>query len=132
MTETPKQRKIRTNKQNAYLWGVVYPTIAKALADRGVRTARGRRITEEDIHLWCKNFFIREEDVIPPLVGTVGFFSRRPSTATMTTQDFQEYIMAMQAHFAEFGVYISDPNEEQMMGVYGKKVPLQDYSEETA
>lgn len=103
VTFEPYVRK-RTNSQNAYLWGVVYPTILKALAaDLGGWTA-------EELH----DFFLGEHYGWERVTG-FGKTRQRPirRSSRMTTIEFNEHKEFIQQRMAEKGVYIADPNEQE-------------------
>jgi hypothetical protein len=132
MTETRTERKNRTSKQNAYLWAVPYRIIAGALARNGVRCKSGR-ITEDDVHEWAKENILKEvlEDEraenggdCSNRVAMLGMFRlrRRPSTSILTTEQFQKYILALQAHFAPYDVDIPEPGEDELTAAYGPKI----------
>ena len=55
----------RSNKQNAYLWGVVYKTLAEGLSD-----LHKQHITPDQIHRLCRQYFMPKES-IPGLKKTV-------------------------------------------------------------
>lgn len=93
-------KKRRSDEQNRYLWGCVYPTILQSGQLAG----------------WCT------EDVHEYLLGeiygweTLAGFGRkrlRPirRSSGMSTVEFSEYVAQIQQRMAEMGIYIPDPNE---------------------
>jgi len=96
--------KKRSNSQNAYLWGVVYPTILQALAhDLAGWSA-------EDLH----EYFLGEHFGWERVHG-FGKTKQRPirRSSKLTTIEFNEYKEFIQRTMAEKGVYIPDPNETE-------------------
>lgn len=92
-----REQTTRSLKANAYLWGVVYRTIAEWSGH-----------TEDEIHEAMKEkFLVRRELVFPsgeemPVVG---------STAILDTVDFSTYVMNVKAWAAGCGVLIPEPGE---------------------
>lgn len=96
-----KQRK-RSDDQNRYLWGVVYPSIISA----GGEQLRGW--SAEDVH----------EYLLGEIYGweTLEGFGRkrlRPlrRSSKMTSAEFAEFVGEIQRRMAEIGIYVPDPNE---------------------
>jgi hypothetical protein len=87
-------RGIRTLNQNAYLWGVVYKLIAD---DTGH--------SENEIHLFCKKKFMKRKFL--KVLGEE--IEEERTTTRMSKNEFSEYVEAIRAHFAEFGIIIPDP-----------------------
>ena len=77
-------RKTRSNQQNAYLWGVVYPAVLFGLQDAGWEITH-----EEQVHEYCKQAFAARE-VINKDTGEV--LSLPSSTASMQTAEFNVYV----------------------------------------
>lgn len=88
-------RKVRSTEQNAYYWGVVVRMIADHC---GYRTAEEVQGVHEELR---RKF----------LTGH-GPLSVTPSTASLSTEEFSEYVEAVRRWAAdELGIYIPDPNE---------------------
>ena len=103
-TVTPN-RKTRSNQQNAYLWGVVYPAVLFGLQDAGWEITH-----EEQVHEYCKQAFAARE-VINKDTGEV--LSLPSSTARMQTAEFNVYVDKIKAFAFEYlNVTIPEPNEE--------------------
>lgn len=103
-TVTPN-RKTRSNQQNAYLWGVVYPAVLLGLKDAGWEITH-----EEQVHEYCKQAFAARE-VINKDTGEV--LSLPSSTARMQTAEFNVYVDKIKAFAFEYlNVTIPEPNEE--------------------
>ena len=103
-TVTPN-RKTRSNQQNAYLWGVVYPAVLLGLKDAGWEITH-----EEQVHEYCKQAFAARE-VINKDTGEV--LSLPSSTASMQTAEFNVYVDKIKAFALEYlNITIPEPNEE--------------------
>ena len=61
-----KKSKRRSNDQNAYLWGVVYPIIKNGLKEQGYN-----QITTEQVHELLKGQFCKEE-IVNENTGEIG------------------------------------------------------------
>lgn len=104
ITITPN-RKTRSNQQNAYLWGIVYPSVLFGLQDAGWEI-----IDEEQVHEYCKQAFAARE-VINKDTGEV--LSLPNSTARMQTAEFNVYVDKIKAFALEYlNITIPEPNEE--------------------
>lgn len=98
-------RKTRTNQQNAYLWGIVYPAVLFGLQDAGWEI-----IDEEQVHEYCKQAFAARE-VINKDTGEVLILPS--STAQMQTAEFNVYVENIKAFAFEYlNITIPEPNEE--------------------
>ena len=104
ITITPN-RKTRSNQQNAYLWGIVYPAVLFGLQDAGWEI-----IDVEQVHEYCKQAFAARE-VINKDTGEV--LSLPNSTARMQTAEFNVYVDKIKAFAFEYlNITIPEPNEE--------------------
>ena len=104
ITITPN-RKTRSNQQNAYLWGIVYPAVLFGLQDAGWEIT-----DEEQVHEYCKQAFAARE-VINKDTGEV--LSLPNSTARMQTAEFNVYVDKIKAFALEYlNITIPEPNEE--------------------
>ncbi len=91
-----RERKKRSNNQNAYYWGCVIPTIAAGV---------GYNSTEEEhqlTHDGLRMMFLR--------VPGPGFPTAR-STTSLSTVEFEDYMRQCRQYGAERGVYVCEPNE---------------------
>lgn len=93
----------RTNQQNAYLWGVVYPTVIEA----GGETLRGW--TAEDLH----EYFLGEIYGWEVLAG-MGRKRMKPvkRSSRMTKIEFMDYLEQISQRCAELGIIIPEPSHE--------------------
>ena len=93
----------RSDQQNAFLWGVVYPSILEG----GGEALRGWTTT--DLH----EYFLIEafgSEVIE------GFGRKRHKplrrSSKLTKQEFSDYLSIIEAKCAELGIHIPEPNYE--------------------
>ena len=91
----------RSDQQNAFLWGVVYPSILEG----GGEALRGW--TTNDLH----EYFLIEawgSEVIE------GFGRKRHKplrrSSKLTKQEFSDYLAIIEAKCAELGIHIPEPN----------------------
>ena len=91
----------RSDQQNAFLWGVVYPSILEG----GGEALRGWTTT--DLH----EYFLIEafgSEVIE------GFGRKRHKplrrSSKLTKQEFSDYLAIIEAKCAELGIHIPEPN----------------------
>jgi hypothetical protein len=94
-------KKPRTNQQNAYLWGVVYPAILEA----GGEMLRGW--LADDLH----EYFLGEVYGWETLEG-MGRKRLRPlkRTSRMTRSEFMEYLEQVSQRCANLGIVIPEPS----------------------
>lgn len=105
----PEEKK-RSQRQNRYLWGVVYKTIVDNdpgfFHNDAVDALRksARLSTAEVVHEFCKARFLPSAD-LPGLQITVA-----PSTAKLPRKEFQDYVESIRRWAAdELQVFIPDP-----------------------
>ena len=97
-------KKPRTNQQNAYLWGVVYP----AIMEGGGEALGG--FTRDDVHEWllgeCFGWQTLE-----------GFGRKRmrplKRSSALNKQEFSDYLTIIDTKCAEFGIVIPQPYESE-------------------
>lgn len=93
----------RSNEQNAYLWGVVYPTVLKV----GGEQLRGW--TADELHEYC----LGEWSGWETLTG-FGRKKVRPMrrSSALNKQEFSDYIEFIKRRMAEHGIYVPDAGED--------------------
>lgn len=103
--EVHEHKPVRSNQQNRYLHGVVYPTILKA----GGETLAGW--TSDELH----EYFLGEKFGWEIITG-FGVRRRRPArrSSKLSKLEFVEYTEFIQQKMAEIGIYVPDPNEGAM------------------
>ena len=96
-------KKPRTNQQNAYLWGVVYP----AIMEGGGETLGG--FTRDDVHEWLLGECFGWETL-------EGFGRKRmrplKRSSALNKQEFSDYLTFIDTKCAEFGIVIPQPQGE--------------------
>lgn len=95
-----EHRNNRSDQQNRYLFGVVYPTILRHLDGWD----------KDDVHEWCLGEWSGWE-----VLEGLGRRRMKPikRSSKLNTVEFNDYIEFIQRTMAErFGIYVPDPNEE--------------------
>ena|SRR5688572_2286426 len=87
----------RSLKANAYLWGVVYPTIAEWCGH-----------DSEELHDVFKAMFLAPRELLLP---TGELMNARGSTAVLDLEQFSEYVSKVKRWAAEQGVYVPEPDQ---------------------
>lgn len=95
----------RTNKQNAYLWGVVYKTLSEGLSEQ-----HSALITPDHVHRLCKRYFM-PKITVPGIEQEVDM-STTELCRSGNEESFQDYVMQIQKLAAAKGIYIPDPHED--------------------
>jgi hypothetical protein len=99
-----KQKKTRSNPQNAFYYGVVVPIMQQCLKDAGYL------MTNEQIHEMLKLKFLKESILVNEQTGE--YLERIKSTTELSTIEFMEYILEIQKFAVEyFNTEIPSPNE---------------------
>ena len=100
-------RSTRSNQQNRLWWGCVVPEIVRLFRENG------DDISPEEAHDYLKDEVLKlHRRVIGP-DGRTAIVSG--STTKMTTTEFNDAIVKVQAWAAQFGGYIPDPNERSAL-----------------
>jgi len=102
--EVTLYQKKRSLEQNAYLWGVVYPTI---LAHGGESLA-GWSVNELHDYFLGEHFGWRTLNGF----GRKHLFPRRRSSK-LSTMEFSDFVAFIQQRMAEHCIYVPDPNEQR-------------------
>lgn len=99
-------KKIRSNNQNRYYWGICLPIVQQGLKD-----CTGEYRTAENIHYnILLKMFSPEKEIVNLDSGEC--ITEKISSSDMSTTDFMTYIMEIQKWSAEFlNVQIPNPNE---------------------
>lgn len=103
--EVKKHVKRRSNGQNAFLWGVVYPTIL----EKGGPDLAGW--TADDLHEFFLGQHFGTEEIT--LYGRLHERALRRSSK-LSTVEFMDYVASIQRFMSERGVYVADPNEGEL------------------
>ena len=106
MLNVKRVRGNRSNDQNAWLWGCVYPILLDALIDAGWDNFTNT----EQVHEFCKSKFTKES-AVNKQTGEVVEFPH--STANMDTVTFSAYVDNVRDFAREFlNTEIPDPDKE--------------------
>lgn len=101
--EIKRVRKQRTNDQNGWLWGCIYPLLLDALIDAGWEF-----VGVEQVHEFFKSIMAKES-VVNRHTGEIVEFPS--STATMDTVTFSAYCEKLRDYAREYlNVEIPDPD----------------------
>lgn len=104
MIDITRLKRGRTQSQNEYLWGCVYPILLDGLLDAGWEFT-----SLEQVHEFFKKV-LSHERVVNTNTGEI--IEIPNSTATMDTAQFSVYIEKLKEYAEEFlGVTIPQPNK---------------------
>lgn len=99
-----ESKRTRSTDQNAYLWGVVYAKILEHPELEGW--------IDKDVHeFMLGEHFGWQELKANKVIPRRKIVPKRRSSK-LSTVEFMSYISFIQRFWAEYGVYIPDPNEE--------------------
>ena len=99
------KKKMRSNPQNSYYWGVVVPIVFSALRDLGFNEIKSKEDAHEIIKLRFLKVTINNE--------SGEYIETFKSTSELSTSEFMDFITEIQQWSSEFlNVYIPDPNED--------------------
>ena len=87
--------KRRSNRQNRYLWGVVYKLLAEHTGH-----------TVDEVHDACKAKFCAPKEVCGVMVSG--------DTKSLDTVELEEYAMRVRVWCSELGLYVPKPNEVEL------------------
>lgn len=98
-----RKRKKRSLNQNAYYFGVVIPLIRKMLEEYG------NDVDDEETHSFLKEHVGKLTGSVVDSVGRRVAITK--SSATLSTAEFENYLLRVTAWAAQEGVVIPAPNE---------------------
>lgn len=102
--EVKKIRKPRSNDQNGWLWGCIYPMLLDALLEAGWEF-----VSVEQVHEFFKAQ-VANDKAVNRHTGEIVEFPT--STATMNTVQFSSYCEKLREYGREFlGIEIPDPDQ---------------------
>lgn len=99
-------RKKRSNKQNAYYWGVVVPAV------HGMFLETGNVVDQDEVHEFLKRHVGKLTCKITDPNGHEATVTR--SSAKEDTSEFEKYMEAIRSWAAQFDLEIPLPNEEEI------------------
>lgn len=101
-----QKRDRRSNAQNRWLWGKIYPMLLQGFLDAGW----DEFTCEEEVHEWCKQHFSGKR-VVNRITGEVDNLPN--STKKMDTIEFCSYCEQLRTMAVEYlGITIPEPNKE--------------------
>lgn len=107
--EVKRIRRRRTNPQNSWLWGCVYPLMMEGFLDLGWEFT-----SVEQVHECCKARFASDR-IVNKATGEIVEFPA--STAQMDTATFSAYCERLRDFSREYlGIEIPDPGEDVAEG----------------
>lgn len=102
------EKPTRSNAQNRYLWGMVYPAVRDGFHDAGVMEQHlvlgGEKvtlpITVEYLHLWFKHKYLTPEEP-----------GEEPTTTTLSTTQMTRYIESIRndPEVRRLGIHVPSP-----------------------
>ena len=95
--------KKRTNKQNAFYWGVVIPMVTEFMQEAG------NDVDGEDVHLYLKGEVGKLREVIHLPSGEIAMITQ--TSTQLSTQEWEIYIEKIRRWAAEFSLLIPFPGE---------------------
>lgn len=98
-----RKRKKRSLNQNSYYWAVVIPAIRRMLEEYG------NEVDDEETHSFLKEHVGKLTGSVVDSVGRRLAVSK--SSASLTTAEFEAYLLRVTAWAAQEGVIIPSPNE---------------------
>lgn len=98
--ERPKKK--RSLSQNAYYWGVVIPLCRQLLEEYG------NDVDEEETHSFLKEHVGK---LTSSVIDGKGRKAITKSSASLSTAEFEQYLLRVTAWAAQEGVMIPSPNE---------------------
>jgi hypothetical protein len=101
-----RHQKKRSQAQNNFLWGCVYPTILKS----GHEHLRGW--TDKDLHEYFLELHFGTE-----VLHLNGRDFERPMkrSSKLSTQEFMDYVGRIQMEMAQIGIFVPDPDPNWRM-----------------
>lgn len=101
--EIYRKRKTRSLSQNAYYWKVVIPAIKEMMEEFG------NDLDDEETHSFLKEHVGKLTGSVVDSVGRRVAITK--SSATLSTAEFENYLLRVTAWAAQEGVVIPAPNE---------------------
>ena len=106
--EVKLKKRVRSDVQNAYYWGVVVAMISERLRELG------HEVDRDLTHEFLKGRFLYSE-LTDPNTGEVMRIPKK--TSELATSEFMDYLEHVKQFAAEtLDIYIPDPNEQLEIG----------------
>lgn len=117
-----RKKKRRSLPMNSYYWAEVIPKVQKGLHELGTRLSLEetdlwlidflRGISKEQAHMFLKERFI-DNQIVDESTGEVT--NKKPSTATLSTSEFQDYVSDVVQFASEhLSVLINPPGQQTL------------------
>ena len=106
-----RKKKIRSNEQNSYYWGVVIPFVIRGFIDLGNDIQEGNEEHHNAVHELLKGKFLANGEELWDAEGNM--LQLNSSTTKCTTSQFMDYLAQIQMWSVEYlNVNIPDPEEQ--------------------
>lgn len=103
----------RTDRQNKWLWGVAYVTIAA-----WYRETQGHRVDKDALHAHTLQYILDYKITAKEVLGREVLVVEGKSTSQLNTKEFNEMKEKLQAYWAERGCDIPDPKGNNFLSDY--------------
>lgn len=103
-------RRNRSNRQNRYLHGIVLPKIAS-----WEKHNNGTHASFDTVKAYIYSRILGQQLVEKTVLGETVFVVEGKRMSQMNTVEFNEAVKKIQLHFAEKGLIIPDPREENLL-----------------
>jgi hypothetical protein len=104
-----KYRAKRSIKQNNWYYGVAIPMIQAFLLD-----TQGERYTKEEVNQYHLNTVIKPKLETKAIFGKVCVIYDIARTSEMTTTEFIEFKESIQVYWAQYELFIPDPEQTEI------------------
>ena len=104
------RRKIRSNRQNRYFWGVVVPIVREYMYE-----TTGIKYTNNQIYYYLNSEVLGQKPEITIILEKNVICWNGKRFSQMTTVEFNDAVVDIQQHFAPMGCEIPDPNQENFL-----------------
>lgn len=108
-----KHRRLRSNAQNRWLWGVAYVTIKQ-----WYKETQGEDITSEEIHAHNLSSIQGYRYDVKEILGEEVLIMEGKRTSKMSVEEFQQMMEKLQQYYAERGLVIPDPEGDSFLNDY--------------
>ena len=102
-----KHRRSRSGRQNRWYWGVAVPTVQS-----GIKEQTGIVYDKDTIHALILNSVGAISMETKNIMGMNVIEVKQKRTSDMSVEEFSEFFMLIQQHFAEKGIDIPEPIQD--------------------
>lgn len=107
VTKLVRQRSLR---QNAYLWGVIVPTVSAWM-----RETEGVKYTPDEVYTWLRLSLLDEKPVVKEIAGLEVIVMAGKRFSAMSTAEFSEAVDTIIRKMAERGCVVPLPKGENLL-----------------